>query len=118
MFFVYRYPNTSKIKYLLTIRYTFRTSKMKKSIGCRVSTNIGHSVYFTKRTGHLKCVILEFFHFQIIIRIRNYIFFPRSGLTSLPVFFFSCSGQFYLTPHLRIDHLLPSYPHSTSHILS
>ena len=45
----------------LTIRYTFQTSKMKKSIGCRVSTNIGHTVYFTKHTGHLECVILEFF---------------------------------------------------------
>ena len=37
------------------------TFKIKKSIGFRVSTNIGHTVNFTKCTGHLKCVILEFF---------------------------------------------------------
>ena len=39
----------------------FRTFKIKKPIGFRVSTNIGHTVNFTKCTGHLKCVILEFF---------------------------------------------------------
>ena len=135
MFIVYWYSNTSKMKYLLTIRYhtwersgnlgasfphfvadfsflepfwsrflenapksvsqiwvlepgsqppqatfsgmlgtLFELLKWKNRLqGIKQYWTLCESVYFTKRTGHLKCIIFEFFHFQIIIRIQNYI---------------------------------------------
>ena len=39
----------------------------------RASTITGHTVYFTKRTGHLKMRYSQFFHSQNIINTRNYI---------------------------------------------